>query len=71
MTDHVENLANLTERYRAARKQLEDARAGLIEGLKTAAGDGMRQADMIRAIDHEWTREHVRKVLANDSGPSS
>lgn len=62
--DHATDLADLAERYREASRQLDAARAELIAGLRAASEGGMRQADMVRAIDHEWTREYVRKVLA-------
>lgn len=66
MSDPGDELAKLTGRYRRATADLEAARAALIAGLRTAKASGMKQADMVRAIDHEWTREYVRKVVADD-----
>lgn len=67
MTDYNETLAQLTETYRAAKEQLEAARRELIKGVRAADASGMRQADIVRAIGHEWTREYVRKVV---TGPN-
>jgi len=58
-------LAELTAEYRRTKDEFEDAREALTAGVRTAADDGMRQADIVRAIDHEWTGEHVRKILKN------
>jgi hypothetical protein len=58
-------LASLTAKYRRTKGQFEEAREALTAGVRAAADDGMRQADIVRAIDHEWTGEHVRKILKN------
>lgn len=62
-TKHKAELAKLVKKYREASRALDAARTKLIAGLRDASGDGIRQADLVRAIDHEWTREYVRKVL--------
>lgn len=61
-------LADLTAEYRRTKGEFEDAREALTAGVRSAADDGMRQADIVRAIDHEWTGEHVRKILKNRPG---
>lgn len=66
MSDHVTKLGDLTEQYREATAALNKARSNLIAGLRAASASGMKQADMVRAIDHEWTREYVRKVMTDD-----
>lgn len=58
-------LAHLTAEYRRTKGEFEDAREALTAGVRAAADGGMRQADIVRAIDHEWTGEHVRKILKN------
>lgn len=68
MTDQEQKraeLADLTATYRQTKGDFEDAREALTAGVRDAAGGGMRQADIVRAIDHEWTGEHVRKILKN------
>jgi hypothetical protein len=57
------SLAELTKRYRKAKKDLDDARDALIAGIRRDYSDGTRQADIVREIDHEWTTEYVRKIL--------
>jgi hypothetical protein len=42
---------------------LQDTRAELIEELRAAHAAGMRQMELVRAINHEWTREYVAKIL--------
>lgn len=68
MTQHAEKLAKLADRYRAATEDLRQARLALAAEIRAAAGD-MKQADIIRATGHVWTREQVRRVLADESGP--
>lgn len=58
-------LAKLTATYRQTKSDFEDAREALTAGVRDAHDGGMRQADIVRAIDHEWTGEHVRKILKN------
>lgn len=62
------DLATLTRRYRDATKALEKARDQLAEGIRAASAAGTRQADIVRAIDHEWTREYVAKILKSGRG---
>ena len=57
------SLAELTERYRKASEDLEDARKALIEGIRAEYAAGTRQADIVRSIDHVWTPEYVRKIV--------
>jgi transposase len=56
-------LADRAEQYRSARQQFDEAREALSEAVRAATQAGMRQADIVRAIDHLWTREHVRKIV--------
>lgn len=58
-------LADLTAEYRRTKGEFEHAREALTAGVRKAADGGMRQPDIVRAIDHEWTGEHVRKILKN------
>jgi hypothetical protein len=58
-------LANLTATYRRTKDDFDEAREALTASVRDAADGGMRQADIVRAIDHEWTGEHVRKILKN------
>jgi hypothetical protein len=62
-TGHADELARLATRYRNATERLATARAELIKELRAAHAAGMRQMELVRAIDHEWTREYVAKIL--------
>lgn len=63
MPNHEQRLAELADAYRKAQTDLDDARDALTHEMKAAKGDGMRQADIIRATGHLWTREYLRKIL--------
>lgn len=63
MTADRPSLAELTETYRAAKGGYEEAREALAAGVRAEHAAGMRQADIVRAIDHEWTGEYVRKLI--------
>lgn len=56
-------LADLTARYRQAQEALEAARTALMAGIRAEYEAGKRQADIVRAIDHVWTPEYVRKIV--------
>jgi hypothetical protein len=43
-------------------RQFIDARRKLTEAVRAAHADGIRQRDILRATDHVWTREQVRRV---------
>jgi hypothetical protein len=59
------SLAELTEKYRHADAELKAARDSLAAGIRAEYAAGMRQADIVRAIDHVWTGEYVRKLIKN------
>ncbi|MDX3662359.1 hypothetical protein PV646_34075 [Streptomyces sp. ID05-26A] len=63
MTDHAKVLAERAAAYRGAQDQLAVEREALQKAVREASGDGMKQAEIIRATDHVWTREQVRQVL--------
>lgn len=63
--DRTPKLHDLAQAYRDATQALDDARAALITGVRDASAQGMRQADIIRDTGHVWTREQVRRVLAD------
>jgi peptide methionine sulfoxide reductase MsrA len=69
MTDHQAILADRAKQYRSARQQFNEAREALSEAVRAATQAEMRQADIVRAINHLWTREHVRKIVT-DMQPS-
>lgn len=56
------DLDRAASRYRAARAELDAARDQLRETIRSALADGMRQADILRATDHVWTREQLRQL---------
>lgn len=61
MTD---DLATATRTYKRAQERSDDARTQLADAVRTAYAAGMRKADIIRAIDHVWSREWLDRVLA-------
>lgn len=67
MTDHAKVLAERAAAYRSAQEQLTVEREALQKAVREASGAGMRQAEIIRATDHVWTREQVRQVLLTQS----
>lgn len=64
MTDHTTALGKLADEYREARARLAAAREALANEIRASAADDMKQADIVRATEHVWTREQVRLVLA-------
>ena len=58
MRDHAKALAAAADEYR----RLLTAREKLIEAIRAAQADGMRQVDILEATDHVWTREQVRRL---------
>jgi hypothetical protein len=58
MKDHELLLAEAAAEYR----RFADARKKLTEAVRAAHADGVRQVDILRATDHVWTREQVRRV---------
>lgn len=62
MRDYPDELAAAARRYRKAQDAMERSRTELSQLVRDAADAGMRQADIVRAIDHVWTREHVHRV---------
>lgn len=58
-----ERLARAAESYRRAQADLDEARAELANEIRAAYHSGRRQADILRATGHVWTREYVRRVL--------
>jgi len=58
MTDHQRALAKAAADYR----RLQAAREKLIDTIRAAAADGVRQVDILRATEHIWTREQVRRI---------
>ncbi|MFE5568909.1 hypothetical protein ACFQ68_28265 [Amycolatopsis japonica] len=59
----ISTLAGLTADYRAAMAAAEVARTALTAGIQAAYRAGARQADIVRAIDHEWSGEYVRRIV--------
>ncbi|GIH07447.1 hypothetical protein Rhe02_55140 [Rhizocola hellebori] len=58
VTDHEEALAQAAADYR----RFLDARQKLGDAIRAADAAGMRQVDILKATDHVWTREQVRRV---------
>lgn len=54
---HEEKLAAAAARYR----EFLSARQELGNAIRAAHADEVKQGDILRAIDHVWTREKVRQ----------
>jgi len=52
--------------YEAAAQALAAARKRLIEQMRAARNEKARPSDIVRAARHVWTREYVRRLLADD-----
>lgn len=70
MAQHEKKLAEKAGRYRIASAELAAAREELRRSILDADGDGMRQVDILRATNHVYTREQVRKICLDDINPS-
>lgn len=51
------------DEYRRTRADAKQARDDLVEQIRAEYAGGMKQAAILREIDHVWTREYVRVVL--------
>lgn len=71
MSDHSPELREAAKRYRRARERAEQivvpARTQLAETIRAAYSDGMRKADILRAIDHVWSRQWVDETVRDIS----
>jgi hypothetical protein len=67
-TDHPTQLGELADAYRKAKAELDQARERLTAAVRTAMTDGgMKQAEVLRATNHVWTREQIRQVTKSDA----
>lgn len=66
--DHEARLADAAADYRDAAAELDTARLKLAQRINAAAEDGVRQVDILRAIDHVWSREYLRKLYRGEAG---
>lgn len=67
MVDHGAELHDAAQNYRRARDRAEQvivpARAELADAIRAAYSDGMRKADILRAIDHVWSRQWLDETV--------
>ena len=63
MADHVAELAKSARNYREVRVRSAAVKIELAEAVRTAYAHGMRKADILRAIDHVWSREWLDRIL--------
>lgn len=63
MTDHATDLRTAGHAYKRARKRADDLmvkpREDLTRAVRVAYAGGMKKADILRAIDHAWSRQWV------------
>ena len=53
--------------YAEAKAAAETARQRLQEAVRLAHQAGARQVDILRAMDHEWSREYVRLLTREET----
>jgi hypothetical protein len=72
-TDHTEALHSAAADYRKAHedaeKILRPARERLADTIRAAYSDGMKKADILRGIDHTWSRQWVDKTVKPQQPP--
>ena len=67
MTDDATRLRNAAIKYREEVERMEAARLHLADTVRAAYQAGMRKADILRAIDHVWSREWLDRTLAEET----
>lgn len=60
--EHESALREAADEFRSTHDAYETARQKLAEKIRAARAAGMRQADILRATKHVYTREQVRKI---------
>ena len=67
MVDHGGELREAAQAYQRARERAEQivvpARTQLADAIRAAYSDGVRKAEILRAIDHVWSRQWVDETL--------
>lgn len=71
MPDHEKHLAQAAQAYRRKRTEMGAAQDALAVRVRAAAAAGVRQVDILRAIDNVWTREYLRKLARHERGEAS
>jgi hypothetical protein len=70
MDERTQKLRRAVQRYRReidrARRIHADASQEFSEAIRAAYNDGMKKADILRGIDHKWSRTWVDKAIRGD-----
>jgi len=70
MDERAQKLRRAVMRYRREQKRADDIKANASTELKTAIreayADGMKKADILRGIDHQWSRTWVDAAIKGD-----
>lgn len=61
----TKSLEKLAAEYRAATDKLARVRDELADTVRAEFVAGKKQAEIVREIDHVWTREYVSKLIKN------
>lgn len=73
MTTDTNHLAQAAAAYSDARAEAEriltEPRSDLTAAVRDAYQDGMRKADILRAIDHIWSRQWLDDLLRDLPAP--
>lgn len=67
MDERAQQLRRAVARYRREQKRADDIKAkasdDLKQAIRAAYADGLKKADILRGIDHEWSRTWVDEAL--------
>lgn len=74
MTTHADELKRAGAAYKRARDRAEQTmkvpREDLTEKVRAAYADGMRKVDILRAIDHVWSRQWLDDTVRDIEPPA-
>lgn len=65
--DTKQKLHSLGDRRRRLQAELDEIRPQLVDLIRAAAAEGIRQVEIVRATG--YTREMVRRILRDGSAP--
>lgn len=69
MTDAHDRLREVGDAYQKSRQETQRLAAEMADEARQAYADGMRKADIVRAINHAWTERHLDTILKDVEPP--
>ncbi len=71
MDERAQKLRRAVTRYRREQKRADDikaqASADLKDAIREAYSNGMRKADILRGIDHQWSRTWIDQAISGEN----